>query len=262
MRRAFTLIELLVVISIIALLVAILLPALSSARESARAMSCSNMLRQFGIADATYATEHSGDHVPFVVGNQSRNTGADTFGQRWLENEDFIDYLDLGQNFNVGLDKFRGDDWPDDFLCPEATLARLSFNGGTHHVSLTFSMNAENESYGNAFGAYDGSQLSGAGVRAAQVKSPSDKIFFMDGINSRGRLGYTSGDPVQYAIYGEEAGNTSQRRVAYRHPGDVANMLFFDGHAESVRSEDIYDGGTAASSELSKEYWDIVGEHN
>ncbi len=225
-------------------------------------MSCSNSVRQFGIADAIYVAEHSGDHVPFVVGNQSRNAGGDTFGQRWLENEHFMPNLELGQNFNDGLDKFRGDEWPDEFLCPEASLARLPFNGGTHHVSLTYSMNAENESYGNAFGAYDGTQLSGAGVRAAQVKTPSDKVFFMDGINDRGRLGYTSGDPNQYEAYGEVAGNTNQRRVAYRHPGDVANILYFDGHAQAVRAEDIYDGGNASTSALSKKHWDIVGEHH
>ena len=87
----FTLIELLVVIAIIGVLVGLLLPAVQQAREAARRISCTNHLKQIGLAVALHADAQK--HFP--SGRKTR----DPYDVSWAFR--LLPFLEQSQIFNA-----------------------------------------------------------------------------------------------------------------------------------------------------------------
>ncbi len=103
-RTGFTLVELLVVIAIIGILVGLLLPAVQQAREAARRMSCSNNLKQLGLAIHNHESTYK--YIPaseITIPAAQYPTPANPYGQRATFGTLFqiLPYLEQNNIYNL-----------------------------------------------------------------------------------------------------------------------------------------------------------------
>jgi prepilin-type N-terminal cleavage/methylation domain-containing protein/prepilin-type processing-associated H-X9-DG protein len=248
-RAAFTLVELLVVIGIIAVLVGLLLPALNAAREQAKTAQCLSNMRQIGIAQQDYAVASHGYALPAGYTSTCEywptilvNTGLiDAPGVPSItsrpSNAASVFFCPNGILDLIGTTYSVADTWAE--INPaspgDPTGARcfrtLSQSTGVI-IDTWYGINADWENYTPPYGTSNGCPchfLPDSGLqtatpprngfsiqpRLAGIPHPSEMVFIFDG--NFFDLWYNA------------------NRINARHNGfRKTNLLFFDGHAQTV----------------------------
>ena len=211
LRRGVTLVELLVVIAILATTIGLLLPAVQTARETARRSSCTNNLRQLGVA----AANHESARGRFPLGAESRqwDERPDFPHQffRWsvlahlapyYEEERLLRSLDLTVPLYIGLSP--GDIAPQNrpivkltvplFLCPsDVSLPVSDLFGPTNYAGCT----GTGIDGGTPF-ATDGLFGINSRIRARDVRDGLSKtVAFSESLLGSGPKATTSRDGIQ-----------------------------------------------------------------
>lgn len=227
-KKGFTLIELLVVIAIIALLLSILMPSLRKAKEAAQRIVCRNHLKNLGLANELYTNEYDGAYVPI----NDRSLGAGR--SQWLVNEAFLSYLNMDSKQKKG-DKYNV---PDDFLCPSDKISKDDSNAGdSGGVLVSYGYNMTDWGYSVS--------LDYRGHKIGNMKAPSGKLAFMDSVDfwvdwHSGAADYRKAwDVLGQASIDEYKKIGIHGPTIYRH-NDGVNILFYDGHSDYMKKEDVF----------------------
>ena len=255
--NVFTLIELLVVIAIIAILAGMLLPALSKAKATAKLSSCTNNLKQVGLAFNSYESDFN-SYLPY--GKITNGPGWDTLLYNYLSTKELTTV-----EFNSSIPLSKG---LSIFQCPASDYP-LNMNPADTNIGSprqNYAVAVDNAFNHDAPFFYN--VTNPPKIRRTSELTNFSRTFYVtevdDGPTSNMAQGV--GRPVTTPFYqmdltynGYAPLSSVRVNTTYKLHGQFrVNYLFADGHVELYRYDDPWIIGKTGTTSSPKGVWTMT----